>query len=153
MLPPTSPTVGRFLRRSLIARIATLSPAGNPDIIPLYFVVHRQRVYMGTRAENPTVRDLLRSPQVVLLFHGEQTHSGRVLRVEGRAAFRTERGAFLPVYARMALKYWLSPGGAWNTLTHLRKLALDRRYKAERVGGGGLIEVELANAEFLRLPT
>jgi hypothetical protein len=53
----------------------------------------------------------------------------------------------------MALKYWLSPGGVWNTLTHLRKLALDRRYKAERTGGGGLIEVELTTAEFLKLPS
>jgi uncharacterized pyridoxamine 5'-phosphate oxidase family protein len=146
------PTVERFLRKSLIARIATLSPAGNADIIPLYFVVHAGHIWMGTRGGNPTVRDLKQHPEVVLQFHGEQfSASGHVLRLRGQAAFRTGRRRYALVYARFALKYWLSAGG-WNMLRNWRKVALDRRYKAERSSEGGLIEVVPETVEFLKLP-
>jgi general stress protein 26 len=147
------PAVRRFLRRSLIVRIATLSPAGNPDIIPLYFVTYRGRIFMGTRAENPTVRDLIRNPGVVLLFHGERaSRRNRVLRIRGNATFRTDRKALIPVYALFVLKYWLSPGGMWNMIRNRRKLAVDRRYKSERAGGGGIVEVVPETSRFLRLP-
>ena len=154
MRSPEDPAARRFLRRSLIVRIATLSPAGNPDIIPLYFVTYRGCIYMGTRAENPTVRDLMLNPEVVLLFHGERaSRQNRVLRMRGRATFRTDRKVLIPVYALFVLKYWLSPGGLWNMISNRGKLALDRRYKGERSGGGGIVEVVPESSQFLRLPT
>ena len=153
MTTTNDPAVKRFLRRSLIARIATLSPAGNPDIIPLYFVAHGGRIYMGTRRDNPTVRDLLTRPDVVLLFHAERAGQPRdVLRVRGRATFSTRKRSAVAVYARFVWKYWLSWGGLRNTLSNLRKLPVDRRYKSERSANGGLIRVEPGAWEFIERP-
>ncbi len=150
---PDSAAVRRFLRRSRIVRIATLSPAGNPDIIPLWFVVFRRRIYMTTRSQNPTVRDLLRNPEVVLLFDGEGgRRKGRVLRIRGRASFRTERRTIVPIYALSAVRYYLSPGGIANTLKNRRKFGVRTRYYTERAGEGGVIEVTPETAEFLNNP-
>ena len=154
MRSPNDPAVRRFIRRSMTVRIATLSPAGNPDIIPLWFVTFRGRVYMGTRSENPTVRDLMKNPEVVLLFHGENTRRhDRVLRMRGHAAFKTGRRALLPIYAFSAFKYILAPGAIRNGLANRDKMALNARYKNERTGGGGVIEVIPLTAEFLELPS
>ena len=152
MRSPDHPLVARFLGKSLIVRIATLSPAGNADLIPLYFVRYRGRIWMTTRSENPVVRDLLRNPHVVLLFHGEKLRDQRaVLRIRGTAAFHTTRRETLPVYALAALRYYLSPGGIANTLRNWRQFRRSLRYKGERAGGG-VIEVVPESAEFLRNP-
>jgi uncharacterized pyridoxamine 5'-phosphate oxidase family protein len=149
---PGDPAVRRFLRRSMVARIATLSPAGNPDIIPLWFAAYRGRLYMGTRSANPTVRDLLRDPEVTLLFHGEHGRAtGRVLRIRGRAHFRTGRRQLAPVFIFFVLRYLLVPGGIWNLAVNRRKLAIRARYMSERSGDGGMIEVVPETAEFIRV--
>ena len=154
MRSPHDHVVTRFVGRSTTVRIATLSPAGNPDIIPLWFVTHRGRIYMSTGAENPTVRDLKRNAEVVLLFHGERRRgSGHVLRIRGRAAFRTERNVVIPVAALSALRYLLAPGAIWNVLVHRRTFGVNLRYKRERTGGGGVIEVIPRTAQFLKLPS
>ena len=150
---PADPAVRRFLRRSMIVRIATLSPAGNPDIIPLWFVNYRGRIYMTTRSENPTVRDLMQNPEVVLMFDGDRgRRRGRVLRVCGRATFLTERHVLVPVFALSALRYYLSPGGMANTFRNRRKFAVRMRYYEERAGESGVIEVVPETAEFLKNP-
>jgi hypothetical protein len=136
-----------------VLHIATLSPAGNPDIIPLWFLRFRGRIYMTTRSENPTVRDLLRNPDVVLLFRGEcGRRRDRVLRVRGRATFRTDRSITVPVYALAALRYYLSPGGILNTFQNRRKFGVRTAYYRERAGEGGVIEVVPEMAEFLPAP-
>ena len=151
---PARPAVRRFLRRSRIVRIATLSPAGNPDIIALWFVPFRGRVYMATRSANPTVRDLLRNPEVALLFDGDGgRRKGRVLRIRGRATFRTERRICAPIYALAAARYYLSPGGIVNTVKNRSKFSVRTRYYTERAGEGGVIEVTPKSAEFLKAPT
>ena len=147
---PDSTGVRRFLGRSMIVRIATLSPAGNPDIIPLWFVTFGGRIYMTTRSENPTVRDLMRNPEVVLLFHGDRgRRRGRVLRIRGRATFRTVRTICAPIYALSAIRYYLSPGGMTDTFRNRRKFAVRARYYGERAGEGGVIEVVPESAEFV----
>jgi uncharacterized pyridoxamine 5'-phosphate oxidase family protein len=153
MRPSSDPVVRRFLRRSMLVRIATLSPAGNPDIIPLWFVFLRGRIYMTTRSENPTVRDLKLNPEVLLLFDGERgVRRNRVLRIRGRASFRSERHILVPVFALSALRYYLSPGGMANTLRHRRKFGVRTHYYSERAGESGVIEVVPETAEFLPSP-
>lgn len=153
MRPPGDPSVRRFLRRSMLLRIATLSPAGNPDLIPLWFVYWRGRIYMTTRSENPTVRDLIRNPGVVLLFDAERgVRRNRVLRIRGRAAFRTDMRICAPIYALSGIRYYLSPGGIANTIKNRRKFGVRTRYYGERAGEGGVIEVIPESAEFLPAP-
>jgi hypothetical protein len=146
------PAFRRFLDRSLVLHIATLSPAGNPDVIPLWFVRFRGRICMSTRSENPIVRDLLRNPEVVLLFRGEGGRRHRVLRVRGRATFRTDRSITLPVYTLSAVRYYLSPGGISNTFRNRRLFGVRTSYYRERAGEGGVIEVVPESAEFLPDP-
>jgi hypothetical protein len=145
---PDETAVRRSLRRSMIVRIATLSPAGNPDIIPLYFVMLHGRICMSTRSENPTVRDLRRNPEVVLLFDV----AGRVLRIRGRAAFRTERRVVVSVALLSALRYFASPGAIRSAWRNRGKWPLRAQYVDERTGDGGVIEVTPETAEFLKLP-
>ncbi|MCZ2109477.1 MAG: nitroreductase/quinone reductase family protein [Dehalococcoidia bacterium] len=152
MRSPTDPRVGRFLGKSLIARIATRSPAGNADLIPLYFVHHNGRIWMTTRSQNPVVRDLLLNPEVVLLFHGERLRGQRAaLRIRGRATYHTGKREMLLVSVLAAFRYYLSPGGIANTLGNWRQFRRSLRYKRERAGSG-VIEVIPESAEFLQNP-
>lgn len=153
MASPDSESVQRFLQKSLAVRIATLSPAGNPDLIPLWFLVHEGRIYMAPRAGNPVVRDLTLNPEVALLFHGEQSRKpDRALRVRGQATFVRDPAVVQAVQRRALRRYYLSPGGFWNTLKHLRRAGIMRRYYGERGGDSGVIEVVPETAEFLPLP-
>jgi len=153
MRSPADPAVRRFIRKSSIVRIASASPAGNPDIIPLYFVMWRGRIYMSIRSANPIARDIMRSGETALLFHAERGRSGgRALRVRGSARFRTDRRTVRLIALLSARKYFLSPGGAWNVVQNRGKLGLRGRYVGERAGEGGVVEVVPATAEFLRLP-
>jgi hypothetical protein len=92
----------------------------------------------------------MRNPEVVLLFHGERgRRRGRVLRIRGRATFRTERTICAPIYALSAIRYYLSPGGMANTVRNRRKFGVRARYYGERAGEGGVIEVIPESAEFV----
>lgn len=150
---PGSREVREFVDDSLVLRIATRSPQGNPDLIPLFFVRWRGRYYMTPRSENPVVRDLERDPAVVLLFDGESGHQeGSVLRIRGRARFLTEKATVRPVTLRMARRYYLAPGGFWNALRNVRLFGVRARYYRERTGESGVIEVVPESAEFLAVP-
>ncbi|HEX6030721.1 MAG TPA: pyridoxamine 5'-phosphate oxidase family protein [Tepidiformaceae bacterium] len=150
---PADPAVERFIDRSMAVRIATLSPAGNADLIPLWFVQHRGRLYMMPRAGSPVVRDIQANPEVVLIFHGEKrSKRDRVLRVRGHASWVSDRRTVRPAIMRAVARYYLSPGGLWNTLTNIRGLPMRFRYYRERSGEAGAIEVITESAEFLRLP-
>lgn len=149
---PDDRAVRLFIDRSMILRIASLSPKGNADIIPLWFIADRGRIYMATRAGNPVARDIMTNPEVVLLFHGERgPRRDRMLRVRGRAVFRTEPSLLRRVQFRAVARYYLTPGGLWDTIKNIRRLGVWNRYHQERAGGGGLIEVTPESAEFLKV--
>lgn len=144
------PEVRRFLARSMVARVGTLSPKGRPHLTPLWFVHDRGKVYMTSRDGSPAARNVSAHPAVVLLFDAERApRSDRILRVQGRAAFRKDRSLMQRVVSREACKYWLGPGGLCHLLTHLPKAPLVMRYYAERQRDAGIIEVVPERAEFL----
>ena len=149
---PDDRAVQLFIKRSMIVRIASLSPKGNADVIPLWFLADRGRIYMATRSENPVARDIMTNPEAGLLFHGERgPRKDRVLRIRGSAAWRTDPALLRRIQIRAAARYYLTPGGMWDTIKSIRKLPVWTRYHQER-GGGGLIEVTPETAEFLRAP-
>jgi uncharacterized pyridoxamine 5'-phosphate oxidase family protein len=150
---PDDPRVQRFLRKSMVARLATLSPAGRPHLTPLWFVLRRGRIYMTTRDRSPAVRNICAHPEVALLFHGERRRrSGRVMLLRGRAAFTPGRSAIASILPLSIAKYYLSPGGLWDTLANLRRFLVRGRYYAERADQGGVIEITAESAEFLPQP-
>ncbi|HSR24473.1 MAG TPA: pyridoxamine 5'-phosphate oxidase family protein [Candidatus Eisenbacteria bacterium] len=140
------------LRRSMVARIATLSRSGRPSIVPLYFVHHDGRIGLGTPVWTLTARNVAADPRVSVLFEVERDPGDRrVLRIGGRARVRGDREAVRAYALRAARKYVLTPGGIRNALAHVRQLPLRRRYAAQSAERGPtcVIEVTPGRAEFV----
>jgi hypothetical protein len=146
------PAVLDVMRRSMVARIATLSRNGRPSINPLYFVYLNAQIWLGTVEWTLAARNVKADPRVSVLFEVEQDRSPhRVLRVSGRASVRTDPKGQRFYNFRVARKYVLTPGGIRHHLAHLRQLKLRRHYAAQNVSMGQpcVIEVTPEQAEFL----
>ena len=142
--------VQRFLAGSMIARIATISARGTPQIMPLYFVCLDGKLYLNNATTSPTVRNIRVRPNVVLLFEADRgRRRDRCLRIAGEASFREDASLARRVSLRAARKYYLSLPGLISTLRNIRKLPAMRRYRAERASG--MIEVVPRTVEFLPL--
>ena len=139
-----------FLRESMIARLATLSGSGSPRLTPLWFVLHRGRIYMNTRADSPAARDIRGDARVVVLFRRDRSaDAAKTLRLIARAQFLTDSAVNRRMYVGAALKYHLSPGGIRNFLAGLGSLRERILYYRERAGEAGTIEVTPESVEWL----
>ena len=146
------PAMLDVLRRSMVARIATLSRTGRPSITPLYFVAPHGRIWLGTSEWTLAARSVQADPRVSVLFEVEQDPGPRrVLRISGRASVRTDPKAQRSYNLRVARKYVLTPGGIRHYLAPLRQLKLRRHYAAQNVSTGQpcVIDVTPLHAEFL----
>ena len=141
-----------IVRRSMVARIATLSRTGRPSITPLYFVRVGGRIWLGTVDWTLAARNAGADPRVSVLFQPERDAADRrVLRIRGRASVRVDRGMQRSYDLRVARKYLLTPGGIRNALAHVRQLPLFRNYRAQSAerGRSCVIEVTPEHAELL----
>lgn len=148
------PAVRDLLGRAMVARIATLSRSGRPSVNPLYFIHHQGKIWLGTADWTLAARNVKADPRVTLLFEVEQDPSDRrILKISGRASVRTDPAAMRPYNLRVARKYLLSLGGIGNTLAHLGKFWLQRRYRAQSAqkGRACVIEVIPEQVELLSL--
>jgi general stress protein 26 len=146
------PAVIDVIRRSMVARIATLSRNGRPSINPLYFVYLGGRIWLGTSEWTLAARNVKAGPRVSVLFEVEQDPGDhRVLRIRGRASVRTDQKAQRSYNLRAALRYLLTPGGIRNSLAHIRQLPLMHNYHTQSAEKGQpcIIEVTPEQAEFL----
>ena len=123
------PEVRELLARSMILRLAALSPMGQPHIRCLWFVCQQGRIYIFTGEASPTGRGISVHPDVTLLFDGERSpRSSRLLRVRGHAVFRKESGIVARVMLRLARKYFLTRPGLRNLLAHARTVPVTVRF-------------------------
>ncbi len=150
------PEIREFLARSMIVRMASLSPKGQPIIRCLWFVCRQGRIYTFTAETTPTGRGICVHSDVSLLFDGERgPRSSRVLRVRGRAVYRRERGLVARVLLRIARKYFLAAPGLRNLWAHAKTVPPAVRFYAERREEGRgqvvglIIEVVPESFEFL----
>ena len=146
------PVVLDVLRRSMVARIATLSRNGRPSINPLYFVAPHGRIWLGTSEWTLAARSVLADPRVSVLFEVEQDlRPHRILRISGRASVRTDPQVQRSYNLRVERKYVLTPGGIRHYLVHLRLLPLMHTYQAQAAeqGQACVIEVTPLEAELL----
>jgi Pyridoxamine 5'-phosphate oxidase len=152
MPPASDPSVRAFLRRSMIAQVATLSAKRRPFVTPLWFVVDGGALYITTGPESWAGKNVGQHPEVALLLRCESTlQSNRVLRLRGTAT--CHRG--LPswrVLLRIAVKYYLSPGALRVELPNARRWRLRQLYYGQLKGGFGFIRVVPTAAEFLPQP-
>ena len=138
------PVVLDILRRSMVARIATLSRSGRPSVNPLYFIFLNGKIWLGTPEWTLAARNIKADPRVSVLFNVEQDPGDRrVLRISGQARVRTDTEALRSYNPRVVRKYILTPGGIYNWLTPPRQLWLRRYYTAQSAQKGlaGVIEV------------
>jgi hypothetical protein len=151
---PDDPAALDVLRRSMVARIATLSRHGRPSVNPLYFISHNGHIWLGTAEWTLAARNVKADPRVSILFEVEREPRGRrVLRIGGRAQVRTDREALCPFNLRVALKYLLTPGEIRNSLAHRQQRRFVRDYHAQNAKKGRpcVIEVIPQIAEWLEL--
>lgn len=147
------PALIDFLRRSMVARISTLSRNGRPNINPLYFIYLNGCIWLGTDDWTLAARNVKADPRVSVLFELERNPGDRrVLRITGQASVRTDPKIQRVYNSRVARKYILPPGGLLNTLTHFRQFLLKRVYNARNAEKGGpcVIEVIPEQIEFLQ---
>jgi hypothetical protein len=145
------PAMLAVLRRSMVARIATLSRTGRPSITPLYFVAPGGRIWLGTSEWTLAALSVQADPRVSVLFEVEQDPGPRrVLRISGRASVRTDPKAQRSYNLRVARKYVLTPGGIRHYLAHMQQLKLQHTYHAQSAekGQACVIEVTPLDAEF-----
>jgi general stress protein 26 len=147
-MAPDDAQVRRLLDRSMTMRVATLSPGGVPHLAPLRFLYEGRTIHALPGAATPTVRHIREQPDVVLLFDAEQT-TGRVLRVRAHATIRSEPQLTRRYERRAATRYFLRPGGIWNTLTHWRLFLGGRRLRRDNA----LIEFVPRTAELVPRPS
>ncbi|MBE3560088.1 MAG: pyridoxamine 5'-phosphate oxidase family protein [Ktedonobacteraceae bacterium] len=146
------PAVLDIMRRSMVARIATLSRNGRPNINPLYFIYRRGHLWLGTADWTLAARNVRANPQVSVLLEIErQPSDSRLLRITGRASVRTEQEIVRPFIFQSVLKYFLTPGGIRNILAHFRQLRFMFNYETQsaRKGRPCVIDVLPEQAEFL----
>jgi hypothetical protein len=116
----------------MILRLATLSPKGQPNVRCLWFVCQKERIYIFTGESNLTWRGISARPNVALLFDDELgPRSGRLLRMRGRAVFRTEIATVGRVMLGLARKYFLTRPGLRNLRAYVRTVPAAVRFYAE----------------------
>jgi nitroimidazol reductase NimA-like FMN-containing flavoprotein (pyridoxamine 5'-phosphate oxidase superfamily) len=150
-MSPDAPEVVAFIGRAMVARIATRSARGTPQIMPLWFVRAGGKLLMTNNETSPTVRNIAADPRVVVMLDADRHNDGRCLRIVGTARFRSERSALMRTVLRDLLKYHLAPAALWSAVRHPRQVPSMLRYYIER-RDGGVIEVSPSDAEFLALP-
>jgi general stress protein 26 len=146
------PAVINVLRRSMIARIATLSRTGRPSINPLYFVYLNHHLWLGTAEWTLAARNVKADPRVSVLFEVEQDPAfHQVLRISGHASVRTDQEIQRSNNLQTLRKYILTPGGILNYVTHVRLLPAMHSYHAQSAekGRACVIEVIPEQVEFL----
>jgi general stress protein 26 len=149
-MKPEAPEVVAFMDRAMVARIASRSARGTPQIMPLWFVRAGGKLLMTNGETSPTVRNIAADPRVVVMLDAGQDND-RCLRLAGTARFRSERSMLARTVLRELLKYHLAPAALWSAARHPRQIASMLRYYIER-RDGGVIEVWPSDAEFLALP-
>jgi len=138
------------LGRSKIARLATVSAEGFPNLTPLWFVYDGARLYMNTREASVAVRNLRSNEHVVVLVESAR---GGIVRIRGTALF-TKRGSIRRrATVRATLKYQVSPGGLLNMASSIAELPLRARYYLERIGESGVIVIRPHIVDVLRRPS
>ncbi len=131
------PAVLNVIRRSMVARIATLSVNGRPSINPLYFVYVNGHIWLGTVDWTLAARNVKANPRVSVLFNIERDRSDqRVLRIGGQASVNIDRAVQRTYELRVARKYVLTPRGIFNYLINFRLLRPMHYYPAQSAARG-----------------
>ncbi len=131
------PAVLDILRRSMVARIATLSSNGRPSINPLYFIQLNGHIWLGTSSWTLAARNVKADPRVSILFAVERDRTDRrVLQINGQARVDTDQQVQRVYARRVARKYVLTPRGILHYMMNFRLLLPMHDYHAQSAAKG-----------------
>src|SRR5438105_11455074 len=84
MAPLSRERLDAFLARPLIARLATITPEGDPYVTPIWYAWDGQQVLMSARARSQYLAHLRLNPRVCVSIAEDENPLTRVL-IRGRA--------------------------------------------------------------------
>jgi general stress protein 26 len=146
-------TVRSILRRSMVARIATLSRNGRPNVNPLYFIFRGGHIWLGTADWTLAARNVKADPRVSILFEVERDRSPRrMLRISGHARVRTDSEIVRAFILRSVWKYYLTPGGIFNMLAHVRLIPSMHNYHMQAAEKGHACVIEFTPEQAILFP-
>lgn len=149
-MTPDDAVVQGLLQRAMVARLATESASGRPQLNPNYFVLHQGHIWLGTSNTTLAARNVVANPRVSLLFDVESEAPGRpVLRVTGTAQLSFEPTLISAYRALDTRKYFLSRAGLRNLFANVARWRLLRAYLRNPGAKSCVIDVTPEKVEFL----
>ena len=90
-MPLSKPEINELLDKEEIVYIATSRPDGSPHIAPIWFVVHKGKLYFKTDKTTVKFKNIEANNKIALCFGGKVTYI-----IEGSVKWFTEEEAPLP---------------------------------------------------------
>lgn len=101
-----SPEAAAFLSRPLLGRLATASPDGQPHVVPVWYLLEGEELWISSFKSTRKVVDLRRNPKCAIVIDVENAEGGlTAVTIEGRAELVSEphdevRGIIERVYTK-----------------------------------------------------
>ena len=107
MIDPTTKAGARVaerLERELILWLTTVTPGGQPQTSPVWFLWIAGEILVFSRADTPRLANIRVNPRVAATFDGDG-EGGDVVSIEGEARVARERAALADVPAGYIAKH------------------------------------------------
>lgn len=101
-----SPEAAAFLSRPLLGRLATASPDGQPHVVPVWYLLEGEELWISSFKSTRKVVDLRRNPKCAIVIDVENAAGGlTAVTIEGRAELVNEphdevRGIIEKIYTQ-----------------------------------------------------
>ncbi len=101
-----SPEAAAFLSRPLLGRLATASPDGQPHVVPVWYLLDGEELWISSFKSTRKVVDLRRNPKCAIVIDVENAAGGlTAVTIEGRAELVNEphdevRGIIEKIYTQ-----------------------------------------------------
>ena len=107
MIDPTTKAgvrVAERLERELILWLTTVTPGGQPQTSPVWFLWIAGEILVYSRADTPRLANIRANPRVAATFDGDG-EGGHIVSIEGETRVTHERAALADVPAAYVDKY------------------------------------------------
>lgn len=121
------------LERELILWLTTVTPAGQPQASPVWFLWVDGEILLFSRADTPRLTNVRANPRVAANFDGDGA-GGDVVSIEGDARIARERAALADVPPAYVAKYAAKlAASGWTMESMLVDYPVEIRIRPTRV--------------------
>jgi len=136
MIDPTTKAGARAaerLEREVVLWLTTVTPDGQPQTSPVWFLWVDGEVLLYSRADTPRLANVRAHPRVAANLDGDG-HGGNVVSIEGEARVTSERAAVADVPPAYVKKYAAGlAGNGWTMESFLVDYPVEIRIRPSRV--------------------